>query len=107
MGVLQLTLTLTLGVAAARVLAEGEGWARHALVEGPTLRAARAGGITPAQAVGLASLVEQLQAADLYVGDLHAKNLIWDGDVWVVIDCGAIRRRKGRLPKFAARPQTT
>lgn len=80
-----------LGIPAAEVLAEGDGWARHRLVEGPTLRQARALGLSEPQQAGLRALLAACEIAEVYVGDLNPRNLVWDGVQWVVIDCGALR----------------
>jgi len=80
----------TLGLPATAPLDKGEGWARYPLVEGPTLHEARP--LTPEQTSALARLLDAAQAADVYIGDMHSKNLIWADNAWIIVDCGAVRR---------------
>jgi len=82
-----------LGLPATAPLDEGEGWARYPLVRGPTMREVLAAGpLDLTQQQALTGLLTAAQVADVYIGDLHDKNLIWSGTDWIIIDCGALRR---------------
>ncbi|OFZ80424.1 MAG: hypothetical protein A2583_15690 [Bdellovibrionales bacterium RIFOXYD1_FULL_53_11] len=39
----------------------------------------------------LRTLIKDAAAKGIYIGDMHSKNLIWNGKKWIVIDSGGIR----------------
>ena len=45
------------------------------------------------QIIQLGELIRHSAAKKIYIRDLNQNNLIWDGDQWVIIDTGSIKKR--------------
>ncbi|HDL64023.1 MAG TPA: hypothetical protein ENH12_01395, partial [Proteobacteria bacterium] len=45
------------------------------------------------QIIQLGELIRHSAAKKIYLRDLNQNNLIWDGDQWVIIDTGSVKKR--------------
>ena len=81
----------SLGFSIAPILSFQDGCLRQQRLFGPNLLECSEQGLKESQKKGLWQIQELERKLKVYVGDLNHRNLIWEEDSWIIIDCGSTR----------------
>ena len=81
----------SLGFSIAPILSFQDGYLRQQRLFGPNLLECSEQGLEESQKKDLRQIQELEGKLKVYVGDLNHRNLIWEEDSWIIIDCGSTR----------------
>jgi len=83
----------SLGFFIAPILSFQDGCLQQQRLFGPNLLECLKQGLKESQKKGLWQIQELERKLRVYIGDLNYRNLIWEEDSWMIIDCGSVHSR--------------